>query len=218
VAAKYQKKPKGSYHHPDLETALVDAALRTIAEKGVEALTLRGVGARLGVSRTALYRHFQDRTALVARVALEGFRKFGAALREAVDRARAAGLDPMEEMGIAYIRFAIANQSHYKTMFGAVAGDWRRFKDLVTEADAAFAVLENTIIEQQRAGVLVEADPESLAAVVWAHVHGIASLVIAGHLPAAHVEDLERMSWRTFVEGASRRRRTRANASAGRRG
>ena len=53
--------------------ALVREAARTIRTDGVEAVTLRDVGRRLGVSRTALYRHFADKAALLAAVAREGF-------------------------------------------------------------------------------------------------------------------------------------------------
>src|SRR5947208_3269250 len=75
VPTRVRKKAKGAYHHGDLERSLVDAAVRTIQEEGMAALTLRGVGARLRVSRTALYRHFADKSALLARVAAEGFAK-----------------------------------------------------------------------------------------------------------------------------------------------
>ena len=61
-----------------------------IQKEGVQALTLRGVGARLGVSRTALYRHFDDKEALLARVASEGFKRFHEALAAAVARRRQA--------------------------------------------------------------------------------------------------------------------------------
>ena len=74
---------KRTYHHGDLERALVDTAVRMIQEEGIQALTLRGVGARLGVSRTALYRHFDDKQALLARVASEGFKRFHEALAAA---------------------------------------------------------------------------------------------------------------------------------------
>src|SRR3954451_1530991 len=103
---------KRGYHHGDLERALVDTALRMIQEEGLDALTLRGVGARLGVSRTALYRHFDDKEALLARVASEGFKRFHEALAAAVARAEAAGTDPMLAMAAAYQRFARANPSH----------------------------------------------------------------------------------------------------------
>ena len=114
---------ESAYHHGDLERALVDTAVRMIRDEGVEALTLRGVGARLGVSRTALYRHFDDKQALLARVAAEGFRRFHEALAAAAAKAEAAGADPMPAMAAAYVRFARANPSHYQTMFSGVLTD-----------------------------------------------------------------------------------------------
>ena len=68
------RKRQNRYHHGDLSRALVEEAVRTIQKSGVEGLTLRAVGQRLGVSRTALYRHFADKSALLSAVASEGFR------------------------------------------------------------------------------------------------------------------------------------------------
>ena len=62
------------YHHGDLRRALLDETIATIRAEGVEGVTLREIGARLGVSRTALYRHFADKRALLGAVATEGFR------------------------------------------------------------------------------------------------------------------------------------------------
>ena len=62
---------------------MLQEAVRVIQARGVEALTLRGVGATLGVSRTALYRHFSDKQALLSAVAREGFRTLRSELHEA---------------------------------------------------------------------------------------------------------------------------------------
>jgi AcrR family transcriptional regulator len=80
-----KKKKAGQYHHGDLRRALVEEALRTIQTDGVEELTLRAVGETLGVSRTALYRHFSDKQALLAAVGGEGFRMLRLALTRAWD-------------------------------------------------------------------------------------------------------------------------------------
>src|SRR5687767_1574078 len=77
-AKRAARKSQRPYHHGNLRRALLDDALATIRTDGVEAVTLREIGARLGVSRTALYRHFADKQALLTAVATEGFR----ALRE----------------------------------------------------------------------------------------------------------------------------------------
>src|SRR4029453_18346679 len=83
TARRPRRKRAEQYHHGDLGRALIDQALRTIDRHGVEGLTLRGVGEALGVSRTALYRHFSDKQALIGAVAREGFRPFRRALVDA---------------------------------------------------------------------------------------------------------------------------------------
>src|SRR5215475_10955985 len=78
-----RKKLAKPYHHGDLRRALLDEALRTIQAHGVEHLTLRTVGERLGVSRSALYRHFADKQALLTTVGKEGFRELRQTLADA---------------------------------------------------------------------------------------------------------------------------------------
>src|SRR6185369_15867068 len=81
------------YHHGDLERALVATAIKIIAAEGVEGLTLRRVGTEIGVSRTALYRHFDHKAALVAKIAADGFRLLGETLKRVRANAPAAADD-----------------------------------------------------------------------------------------------------------------------------
>ena len=96
-AARPARKRANRYHHGDLRRALLQAAVRTIGAHGIDGLTLRAVGSSLGVSRTALYRHFADKAALLAAVAAEGFRMLRVQLEEAWERGGRgrAGFDAM---------------------------------------------------------------------------------------------------------------------------
>ena len=173
---------EGAYHHGDLERALVDAAVSMIREQGVQAFTLRSVGARVGVSRTALYRHFDDKAALLARVASEGFRRLHAALATAIATASQRGADPLQAMAAAYVHFAADNPSHYQTMFGGFLTDWNGYPDLITHGDAAFNILVETIRGEQERGKIGPGDPIELAEITWSLSHGIATLGMARHL------------------------------------
>jgi AcrR family transcriptional regulator len=181
TAASPARKPRSRYHHGDLRHALLVEAVRTIGEEGVAGLTLREVGKRLGVSRTALYRHFSDKSSLLAAVARDGFQRFAADLRQGwIEGGQTRrGLDLM---GVAYVRFAVANPSHYRVMFG----DYRRLcakdPDLEADAAAAFDVLLQALIALQTAGDIRPDEPLRQAHFVWAIVHGIASLAIDGQL------------------------------------
>jgi AcrR family transcriptional regulator len=185
--ARPRKKPAGRYHHGDLRRALIDQALRTIDAQGVEGLTLRGVGEALGVSRTALYRHFADKQSLVAAVSREGFRTLRLGLLDAWERA-GRGEAGFEAMGDAYLRFAIGHQSHYRVMFGRFSESRACDPDLIEEAEGAFRALVDALVDQQRTGRVRGDDPVMLARFVWSVVHGMAMLTIDGQLPADGME------------------------------
>ena len=175
------RKPPSRYHHGDLRRALVREAVETIGRDGVDALTLREVGRRLGVSRTALYRHFSDKSSLLAAVAREGFQRFTADLEKAwMDGGRnRRGFD---RMGIAYVRFAVANPSHYRVMFGDYRDLCEKDAGLQADAAAAFNVLAQALLSLQQAGLVRDDEPKQLAQYIWAVVHGIAMLAINGQL------------------------------------
>ena len=176
-----KRKRPGQYHHGDLRHALLTESLRTIQADGVERLTLRTVGEKLGVSRTALYRHFSDKQALLAAVGREGFRMLRLALSGAWEQ-HGRGRAGFEAMGMAYVNFAATHPSHYRVMFGGFIESCSKDAEFVQEATAAFQVLVDSLVEQQQAGVVRRDDPLLQARFVWAIVHGIAMLVIDGQL------------------------------------
>jgi AcrR family transcriptional regulator len=191
------RRPPDRYHHGDLRRALLLEAVRTIQAEGAAALTLRGVGDRLGVSRTALYRHFADKQALLDEVAAEGFRMLHAALREAWAPGGRRGFD---DMGRAYIRFAVVHPSHYRVMFGGLAakheavgaGAGGEVDDRGGEVDdsaQAFRVLVEAIVAEQAAGRFRRDDPQALALYIWSMVHGVAMLALDGLLPPPMTAD-----------------------------
>jgi AcrR family transcriptional regulator len=184
--ARPARRRPDRYHHGDLRRALVQEAVRTIQTQGAEALTLRGVGDRLGVSRTALYRHFADKQALLDEVADDGFRTLRTALRAAWT-AGGEGRAGFDAMGVAYVRFAVAHPSHYRVMFGGFAGAHERRDDgtNVDETTDAFQALVDAIVALQRGGQMRADDPQTLALHIWAMVHGLAMLALDGVLPPA---------------------------------
>ena len=182
--ARPRRKRAGQYHHGDLRRALLEEALRTIQTEGPEQLTLRAVGEKLGVSRTALYRHFSDKQALLAAVGREGFRMLRLALLDAWEQ-HGRGRNGFEAMGIAYVQFAVTHPSHYRVMFGRFVESCSKDADFVHEATAAFQVLVDSLVEQQQAGIVRRDDPVTLARFIWSVVHGIAMLVIDGQLRGA---------------------------------
>jgi AcrR family transcriptional regulator len=172
------RKRERRYHHGDLSRALLHEAVRTIEKDGVEALTLRAVGQRLGVSRTALYRHFTDKSALLAAVASEGFRTLRVQTLEAWEK-EGGGAAGFAAMAAAYIRFGVAHPSHYRVMFGGFVRQAAPDSELAREGGGAFQVLVDAIVSMQTEGLLRRDPPLALAQYIWATVHGITMLAIA---------------------------------------
>src|SRR5262245_55034044 len=104
---------KNTYHHGDLRATILKAAGKLLEKEGLNALSLREVARRAGVSHNAPYRHFPDRDRLLAALAEEGFAELGRALGE-------AGKRGPRERGEAYVRFALTHPQRFRLMFGGV--------------------------------------------------------------------------------------------------
>lgn len=173
---------------------LIQVALDVLAEEGVDALSLRSLARRTGVSHGAPARHFENLADLLAEVAATGFRilseaiqKSGASLPPEADvRARlAAG-------GRAYLECALANPGLFTLMFRASALN-RENPTLERDSRAAFERLLDLVRAAQSAGWHAGRDPEYVAGAVWANVHGLATLWLDGAfthaLPGASLDD-----------------------------
>jgi AcrR family transcriptional regulator len=198
------RKPPTRYHHGDLRRALLTEAVRTIGVEGVQGLTLREVGSRLGVSRTALYRHFASKSALLAAVARDGFERFRQDLVAAWEQG-GGGREGLSAMGRAYVAFALANPSHYRVMFGHFREQCEHDPDLTREAQAAFQVLVDAVEALQRARELRTDDPATMARFIWATVHGIAMLAIDGQLAPEMTEALVQYATNRTASGVADR-------------
>jgi AcrR family transcriptional regulator len=157
---------RSTYHHGALRPALIAAARALLDEGGPQAVGLRETARRVGVSPTATYRHFRDKDSLLAAVAAEGFRAFGAALAGATGDGQ-----PFSAMGRAYVEFALANPGLFRLMFGAQIRERARFPELTEAADAAFTRLK------------AATTTEGSAVAAWSLVHGLSHLLLDGMLP-----------------------------------
>jgi AcrR family transcriptional regulator len=162
------------YHHADLKPALLAAARRVLEREGPDRLSLRELARRAGVSHNAPYRHFRDRTALLAALAAEGFEQLTARMRAAAAGAPAARR--LDAIGAAYVRFALDEPGLFRLMFGGRLAV-KDHPDLAAAAERAYAVLAG---ETGAAGT-----PAPRAIAAWATVHGLAHLLLDGQIASA---------------------------------
>ena len=170
------------YHHGDLRRALVEAALELLLEGGTEALGMRELARRVGVSAAAPYRHFRDKQALIQAVAAAGFALF----LEAIEAAK-AGIPPEDQLGAmaeAYVHFALRYPRLYKLMFSSELGKFED-KDLRRAADAAYESLAVTAAKEDPDA------PGEAAISAWAFVHGLSMLLLDEQLLGVSASNAE---------------------------
>jgi AcrR family transcriptional regulator len=164
IASVPLKKAAGRYHHGDLRTSLITAAAAIVKRSGPDAVTMRAVAARAGVSEAAPYHHFRDKRDLLAAAAADGFRALGAALADATD---------LGSLAEAWTRFALHQPGAYRLILGAHVVDL----DLasIPETRAAGGAARELVLARIRAE-LPGADPAQVFRLLWAQLHGTASL------------------------------------------
>jgi AcrR family transcriptional regulator len=161
------------YHHGNLRSALLDAAERTVRDRGVQDLSLRELAREVGVSHGAPRRHFPDRQALLDALAQNGFERLGRELRAAVDGAGDDFEERLRATAAAYIRFASEDPALLELMF---AGKHRDDAVALQEAaERAFSVMLELIARGQAEGLVEPGDPERVGFVLFATIQGIAS-------------------------------------------
>ncbi len=169
---------KHTYHHGDLHGALIEAGLTLLAERSADDLSLREVARAAGVSATAVYRHFPDKGALMAALAAEGMARLGAAQHAAADAA-GGGAAGFGATGAAYVRFALANPALFRLIFANPAAQ-DLLGDAADRVPDAIAFLRANAAEAVRDG----GDARVIAVHAWSLAHGLALLMLDGHVPA----------------------------------
>jgi len=179
---KVKSDRKAAYHHGNLRRALIDAAVGIVNENGHHALTLRGVAAAANVSRTAPYRHFENKEALMAAVAEEGFVTLNRRLRAVASRVE----DPLERIvrqAFEYVRFARGHPAHFEVMFRFNLKSFFRYPSLLEAAAPAGMCLLESVQKCQSAGVVREGDLVRISFGAWISMHGLATLAVGGLVP-----------------------------------
>ncbi len=177
--------PRRHYHHGRLKDALLEAARALVSERGLAGFTLAEAAKLVGVTGAAPYRHFPDRDALMSELARRGFEAFGERLQGAWRNGRPDPQQAIRRMGGAYLAFVRAEPGLYAAMFGAARVS--AAPDVDGVAGRAFQILR-----QASAAVLppgAAPDAQALALQLWALSHGVATLMIAGHLGGAGERD-----------------------------
>lgn len=163
-----------------LRRTLLDAASRLLLAEGPGALTMRRVAGAVGCSTTVLYTMFGGKEGLADALFREGFERLRRRLEAVADD------DPMRRLAAladAYRANALAERAYYGVMFQQAIPGFRPSAASLAAARASLEVLALAVRAAMDAGALRPGDPQPVAEVLWAAVHGVVSLELAGHFP-----------------------------------
>lgn len=174
---------KTSYHHGDLESALVEAAITLVRKYGPDHLSLRAASAEIGVSPSASYHYFQDKDSLVSAIGEKLFNNLAEIQEKAIEKlvgsgARAAR-ERFEALGNAYFKWALAEPNLYRLIFGGFC----EHEISQTHDNKAWQLLSRSLDELYEEKLITRSARQGGEVVVWSAVHGASSLIIEGLMP-----------------------------------
>lgn len=164
------------YHHGDLRRTLISAGVELLRESNGARLSLREAARRAGVSHTAPYRHFADKSELEVAIATDGFTTLGKLLDET---RQDVGPNPLARLFgscRAYVEFAFEHPAQWRVMFGAPIPDSPATRSAEGKTPVQ-RVFEDAVRACQEAGYFRSGDASDLAVVVWSSIHGLATLL-----------------------------------------
>ncbi|MFH0515862.1 TetR/AcrR family transcriptional regulator [Streptomyces sp. M41] len=171
-----------------LRARLVDAGVDLLAREGVQALTLREIARRAGVSHGAPRRYFPTHLELLSAIARRGFDELGRRATAATGEGAASPREQIGALGRAYLEFALDNRGMYELMFRHDLLESRHL-GLRDTSLPLFARLVD-LVARARPG----ADARLVAGALWANLHGVAQLWGWGSLQlATGAEDFGRL-------------------------
>jgi AcrR family transcriptional regulator len=172
--------PRARTGSESLKQAVLDAARRLCFADGVDGITARRIARDVGCSATAIYLYYRNLDDVMHHLRMEGH----ALLAEYFQRVDAV-LPPVErllEMGKAYYRFGTEHPRYYELMFLSRFEELPR-RDFVQREISTLLIVRDVVSEGVRTGeVRSDLDPMILANGLWAKMHGLTSLAIAGLL------------------------------------
>lgn len=173
-----------SYHHGDLAEALVAQALSVTAQWGPDALSLRDLATRLGVSPTATYRHYPSLDHLRAEVSQRAREQLARTLelaRDSAPRTRTSAQRArkrLRSVGEAYVRFAFEQPRLFETAFRPCPVSPPR-----PDEPDAWQVLNDLLDDLVASGAMPAKRRADAPWIAWSAVHGLASVLVRTALP-----------------------------------
>jgi AcrR family transcriptional regulator len=194
---------KNEYHHGNLKEELLKIAFDFIHNEDIDKLTLKVLSDKTGTSRSAIYRHFNSKDALIEAIIEKGFDIFDQHISPLLLDENKTIVDRFYLSTKGYIEFAKQNPNLYRLLFGKKYAHIRESIMSLKDDDCiAFVALKTTIEQGQSQGILRKEDSYKQAIVIWSSLHGLSSLIIDGFLDVQEIyEELYKQLFQSLLAG-----------------
>lgn len=186
-----KRSSRDSYHHGDLQAALLHAAIDLVRKHGPDHLSLRAVAEQVGVSPSAVYHYFPDKDSLIHGLSEQLFVNLynmqKVALEAIPGKSKRAATLRLRELGRTYFRWAFNEPNLFRLMFGGYCKVRLRGSH---EDHEAFQMLSQCLDDLLATGVISPEMRKYGELIVWSCVQGASTLIVEGHLPEAAFETL----------------------------
>jgi len=163
----------------ETKRTLLKVAHKMLDREGIDKLSMRELGRQADLSRTAMYRHFDNKLSLLAAIAAEDFESL---LSQMIELEKIA-TEPKQFLRIvlkAYYQFAMEHDEHYQLMFNT-KWDNEKYPEIKESAFRVFQKTEKIVMLAVKSGNSQDASPKEITAILYAFIHGLVELHLGGH-------------------------------------
>lgn len=173
---------------------ILEAAQDILQEEGVEALSVRHIAKRAGLSTMGVYSYFGGKDQVCEQLYVAGFRD----LAEAVAKARSEEYPEavIVESTRNYLEFYRCNKNRYALMFGMGATDYTPGEEAKRAARESFEVAIG-LVQPLAEDLNTEMGAERLALQIWASTHGFIAI-------KPHASSIQENNWEQLVIDSAR--------------
>lgn len=192
---------KNDYHHGNLKQELIKISFDYIHAHDFDSLTLKVLADATGTSRSAIYRHFSSKDDLIEVLIDKGHDKLDNATVPILKDKTKPLIERLYNYTKLYLIWAKENPNLYRLLFGKKYAEFSESIMSFKDDTSGFGSLKLVIIEGQMSGICKKEDSYQQTLIIWASLHGLASLMIDGFMGVEeHIDKLHKNMLTTLLD------------------